>query len=141
MRNLVWLGLLLLIAAPAAAQGPAIVSGRITNSAGNPEAAVVVRIESLDVNASSRADGTYELVVPGACIRPGMSVTITASRTALGPVSRTVVPSPDSVVTVDLTMVVQVLKLEDIIVTGTPGPIVLSRPPCVPLKRTCRRPA
>jgi hypothetical protein len=34
-----------------------------------------------------------------------------------------------------------VLRLEDIIVTGTPGPIVLSKAPCLPLKRTCRPPA
>lgn len=141
MRNLVWLGLLLLLAAPASAQGAAIVSGRITNSEGKPEAAVIVRIDSLNVATSSRADGTYRLEVPGTCIRPGQNVTITAARTGLGTVSRTVVLSPDSTVTVDVTMVVQVLRLEDIVVTGTPGPIVLSKPPCRPLKWACGRPA
>ena len=58
--------LVLLSAQPAAAQEPATVTGRVTNAQGQPEAAVLVRIESLNAGASTGADGTYRLVVPGA---------------------------------------------------------------------------
>ena len=121
MRNLVWLGLLFVLAAPAAAQGPAIVSGRITNAVGQPEAAVLVRIESLNVGATSAADGAYRLVIPVSRVRPGQAVTVTASRTGLSPASRTVVLHPDSVVTVDFQLATSILLLEDVVVTGTAG--------------------
>jgi hypothetical protein len=119
MRNLVRLGLFLLFAAPASAQGPATVTGRVTGTDGaTPEAAVLVRIESLNVGASTGVDGAYRLVVPSARIRPGQSVTITASRTGLTPVSRTLVLQPDSVVTQDFQMATAMLLLEEIVVTG-----------------------
>lgn len=123
MRNLVRLGLLLLFAAPAAAQGPATVTGRVTNATGQPEAAVLVRIEALNVGASSGADGAYRLVVPGARIRPGQPVTITATRTGLSAVSRTLVLHPDSVVTQNFQLAADVLLLEDIVVTGSAGAV------------------
>lgn len=121
MRNLVRLALLLLFAVPAAAQGPAIVTGRVTSAAGAPEAAVLVRIESLNVGSSTGADGAYRLVVPAARIRPGQSVTITASRTGLSPVSRTLVLHPDSVLTQDFQVAAEALLLEEILVTGSAG--------------------
>ncbi|HYW13716.1 MAG TPA: VWA domain-containing protein [Longimicrobium sp.] len=130
MRNLVRLGLLLLFAAPASAQGPATVTGRVTGADGaTPEAAVLVRIESLNVGASTGADGAYRLVVPSARIRPGQSVTITASRTGLTPVSRTLVLHPDSAVTQDFQMATDVLLLEDIVVTGSAGAVEARKAP------------
>jgi hypothetical protein len=121
MRNLVRLGLLLLFATPAAAQGPATVTGRVTNATGQPEAAVLVRIESLNVGASTGADGAYRLVVPAARIRPGQSAVITASRAGLAPVSRTLVLHPDSALTQNFQMATSVLLLEDVVVTGSAG--------------------
>jgi hypothetical protein len=130
MRNLVRLTLLLLFAVPAAAQGPAIVTGRVTSADGaTPEAAVLVRIESLNVGASTGVDGAYRLVVPGARIRPGQSVTITASRAGLSPVSRTVRLAPDSVLTQNFQMAAAVLLLEDVVVTGTAGAVEARKTP------------
>ena len=56
------------------AQEAATVTGRVTNAQGQPEAAVLVRIESLNAGASTGADGTYRLVIPGARIRAGQAV-------------------------------------------------------------------
>lgn len=77
--------LALLVASPVAAQEAATVTGRVTNAQGQPEAAVLVRIESLNAGASTAADGTYRLVIPGARIHAGQSVQITASRQGLAP--------------------------------------------------------
>lgn len=129
MRNLVWLGLLLLLAAPASAQRPATVTGRVTNAMGQPEAAVLVRIEALDVGASTGPDGAYRLVIPGARIRRGQSVTITASRTGLTPVSRAVLLSPGSALTQNFQMATSVLLLEDVVVTGTAGSVEARKVP------------
>lgn len=63
--------LVLLSAHPAAAQEPATVTGRVTSAQGQPEAAVLVRIQALNVGATTGADGAYRLVIPGARIRPG----------------------------------------------------------------------
>jgi Ca-activated chloride channel family protein len=122
--------LLVLVSSTLAAQAPATVTGRITNPEGQPEAAVLVRIEAMNVGASTAADGQYRLVVPGARIRDGQPVTITASRTGLSPVSRTLTLRPGAVITQNFQMATVMLHLEDLIVTGTPGPIVLGRAPC-----------
>ena len=66
------------------------VSGRVTDAAGAPLAAVAVRIESPNAGALSGPDGTYRIVVPAARVRAGQSVTVTASRQGLASVSRTV---------------------------------------------------
>jgi Ca-activated chloride channel family protein len=121
--------LLLLSAVPLAAQEPAIVTGRITNPQGQPEAAVLVRIESLNVGASSAADGRYRLVIPGARIRAGQSATLTASRTGLSPVSRTITLTPGATVTQDFPMVTSVILLEDLVVTGTAGAVEARKVP------------
>ncbi len=110
--------LLLLLAGPLAAQEPATVTGRVSNAQGQPEAAVLVRIESLNVGASTGADGSYRLVVPAARIRAGQSATITASRTGLSPVSRTITLSPGATITQNFQMATSVLLLEDVVVTG-----------------------
>jgi len=104
------------------AQEAATVTGRVTNAQGQPEPAVLVRIESLNVGASTGADGNYRLVVPGARLRAGQSVNITASRTGLSPVSRTITLSPGATLTQNFQMATNVLLLEDLVVTGLAGP-------------------
>jgi Ca-activated chloride channel family protein len=121
--------LLLLGAARLGAQESATVTGRITNAQGQPEAAVLVRIESLNVGASSAADGQYRLVIPAARIRAGQSVTLTASRTGLAPVSRTITISPGAAVTQDFQMAASVLLLENVVVTGTAGAVETRKVP------------
>ena len=103
------------------AQEAATVTGRVTNAQGQPEAAVLVRIESLNVGASTGADGNYRLVIPGARIRAGQSVQISASRAGLSPMSRTVTLSPGANLTQNFQLGSSVIVLEDLVVTGTAG--------------------
>ncbi|HYR10574.1 MAG TPA: von Willebrand factor type A domain-containing protein [Longimicrobium sp.] len=111
--------LALLAARTAAAQEPAVVTGRVTNAQGQPEAAVLVRIQSLNAGASSTVDGRYRLVIPAAHIRAGQVVQITASRQGLAPVSRSITLAPGAALTQDFVMAAQMILLEDVVVTGT----------------------
>ncbi|WP_420129922.1 YfbK domain-containing protein [Longimicrobium sp.] len=116
-------------ARPAAAQEAATVTGRVTNAQGQPEAAVLVRIESLNAGASTAADGMYRLVIPGARIRAGQSVQMTASRQGLAPVSRSITLSPGATLTQDFVMTAQMIFLEDVVVTGTAQTTEVSKVP------------
>lgn len=111
------------------AQEAATVTGRVTNAQGQPEAAVLVRIESLNAGASTGADGSYRLVIPGARIRAGQSVQITASRQGLAPVSRSVTLSPGANLTQNFQMTAQIILLEDVVVTGTAGAVEVAKLP------------
>ncbi|HST63229.1 MAG TPA: von Willebrand factor type A domain-containing protein [Longimicrobium sp.] len=117
------LTLLLLLATPLAAQDAATVTGRVSNAQGQPEAAVLVRIESLNVGASTSADGNYRLVIPAARIRAGQSATITASRTGLMPVSRTITLSPGATLTQNFQLTTSMLLMEEVVVTGAASAI------------------
>ena len=104
------------------AQEAATVTGRVTNAQGQAEAAVLVRIESLNVGASTGADGSYRLVIPGARIRAGQNVAITASRAGLSPVTRNITLSPGANLTQNFQLTSAVILLEDVVVTGVAGP-------------------
>jgi TonB-dependent SusC/RagA subfamily outer membrane receptor len=112
------------------AQEAATITGRVTNAQGQPEAAVLVRIESLNVGASTGADGNYRLVIPASRItRAGQSVNVTASRTGLSPVSRTISLSPGATLQQNFQMATSVLLLEDVVVTGTAGAVEARKVP------------
>ena len=121
--------LLVLVSSTLAAQAPATVTGRVTNAQGQPEAAVLVRIESMNVGASTAADGQYRLVVPGARFRDGQSVNITASRTGLSPVTRTITLRPGAAIAQNFQMATSTLLLEALVVTGVAGPTSRARVP------------
>ena len=111
------------------AQEAATVTGRVTNAQGQPEAAVLVRIEALNVGSSTGPDGNYRLVVPGARIRAGQSVQVTATRAGLAPVTRTVTLSPGADLTQNFQMTTQIILLEDVVVTGTAGAVEARKVP------------
>jgi Ca-activated chloride channel family protein len=121
--------LLLLLAAPLAAQAPATITGRVTNASGQPEAAVLVRIPSLNAGTSTGADGSYRLVVPGARFSDGHAAAITATRAGLNPVTRTLTLRHGAVLTQDLQMATAALLLEDVVVTGTAGAVEARKVP------------
>jgi hypothetical protein len=102
-------------------QWPAVVTGRVTSAQGQPEAAVLVRIEALNVGAATGADGTYRLGVPRGRFQPGQSATVTASRTGLSPVSRTVTLSPGAQLTQNFQMATSVLLMEDVVAYASTG--------------------
>lgn len=111
------------------AQGAATVTGRVTNAQGQPEAAVLVRIESLNVGAATGADGNYRLAIPADRIRAGQSVAITASRQGLGNISRQLTLSPGANLTQNFTMSTSVIQLEELVVTGVAAPTSRARVP------------
>lgn len=110
--------LALLTATAAAAQEPAVISGRVTSAQGQPEAAVLVRIEALNVGTQTLADGTYRLVVPAARIREGQTVRITASRIGFATVTRAATLRAGATITQDFVMVAQSITLDAVVVTG-----------------------
>jgi Beta propeller domain/Carboxypeptidase regulatory-like domain len=101
----------------------AVVTGRVTDSIGTPQAAVLIRIESLDATASTGADGTYRLLVPNTRFQPGWSVQITAARAGLATVARTLTLHPGAQLTQNFTMASSAVVLEDLVVTGTAGAV------------------
>ncbi len=91
---------------------PAIVTGRVTNSSGNPENAVLVRIDALSVGTTTVADGSYRLVVPASRINNGQPVRITASRVGLASQSRSLTLSAGVTMTQNFQLGADVLQLE-----------------------------
>ena len=140
--------LLLAVSLPGAAQEPAVVAGRVTNPQGQPESAVLVRIESLNAGASTGADGRYRMTVPGSLLRPGQSVQITASRAGLATVAHTITLSPGAALTQNFVMVPAAVVLEELIVTGSAGrterarlPFALRQPRAAPEPSVSAAPA
>lgn len=117
MKSLSVLLLLPLFSSPALTQ--IVVEGTVTGRAGQPEAAVLVRIESLSVGATTRADGTYRLTIPDSRIEAGARVTITATRTGLSAISHSLTLSPGARLTQNFQMGTEPIVLEDIVTTGT----------------------
>ena len=69
---------------------PAVVAGRVADLQGQPQAGVLVRIESHNVDAVTGADGRYRIAVSAGRFTPGQRVTVTAVRAGMHPVSRAV---------------------------------------------------
>lgn len=103
----------------AGAAQDAVVQGRVTNPQGQPEAAVLVRIECLNAGATTGADGSYRLVIPGVRVVPGAAAQIVASRMGLAPVARSVSLEPGVEITQNFQLAAQIVALEDVVVAGT----------------------
>ena len=102
---------------PLAAQEPATVTGRVTNTQGAAENAVTVRINALNVGTTTATDGTYRLVIPAARLRTGPQ-TITASRVGLASQSRTVTLTPGATLTQNFQLGTEALGIEGLVVTA-----------------------
>ena len=68
--RLLFLPLLFGLAAPAFAQGPLVISGRVTDQAGAPIPGAQIVIEGTTIGTVAGDDGVYRLVVGAP--RPGM---------------------------------------------------------------------
>jgi TonB-linked SusC/RagA family outer membrane protein len=100
------------------AQESATVTGRVTSAAGEPESAVAVRINALNVGATTGPDGTYRLVVPGARFQSGQSVQLTASRVGLAPQTRSVTLTHGADLVQNFQLERDALMLDAVVVTG-----------------------
>jgi Ca-activated chloride channel homolog len=113
--------LVLLAALPrvGSAQEAAVVSGRVTNPSGAPEADVLIRIAALGVGTVSAADGRYRLVIPNARIgTAARNVTITASRLGLQSLSQAITLSPGASLTQNFVLSTSSVSLQEVVVTG-----------------------
>jgi len=102
----------------AMAQENAVVTGRVTNASGGPEAAVAVRIVELNAGTTTVQDGTYRLVVPGSRLPASRSVTLTASRQGLSTSSRSITLGAGSQVTQNFQLGASAISLEGVVVTA-----------------------
>ncbi|HEX5726349.1 MAG TPA: SusC/RagA family TonB-linked outer membrane protein [Longimicrobiaceae bacterium] len=106
------------VPATLSAQEPARVSGRVTNTSGAPENAVLVRINALNVGATTGPDGSYTILIPASRLRGSQPATITASRVGLASSSRQVTLTPGATLSVNFELRPDVLQLEGIVATG-----------------------
>ena len=111
------LTLLGLSAAGSAAQAQVVVTGKVTDAAGNPipGANVVIPALGIGVGANTNVGGTYTVSVSDAAA--GRSVVITARRIGFAPVSRTVTLTSGSQ-TQDFQLVQDVRRIDDVVITG-----------------------
>ncbi|MEX2152913.1 MAG: SusC/RagA family TonB-linked outer membrane protein [Gemmatimonadaceae bacterium] len=115
LRNTLVVGsLLALLPALALAQGT-IVSGRVTSDADAPLQGAAVSIPTLNVSASTNAEGRYSLTIPSANV--GRTVTVVARRIGHAPGSAQVTLVAGTV-TQDFRLPVSAAQLEGVVVTA-----------------------
>jgi TonB-linked SusC/RagA family outer membrane protein len=98
------------------AQEPATISGRVTDENGKPVASATVAIPGLGLGATTRENGQYSIVLPGARVQ-GQQVTLTARAISYKPQSATVTLTTGQT-TQDFTLATNPLNLGEIVVTG-----------------------
>ena len=104
-------------ATASSAQAQAVISGRVTDAAGNgiPGANVVIPSLGLGVGANTRTDGTYTVTVPTTSV--GRSVVVTARRIGFAPVSRDVTITAGTQ-TQNFQLSQDATRIDDVVVTG-----------------------
>ena len=99
-----------------AAQEPVTLSGRVT-AGGVPIGSAEVIVPSLGLGASTRDDGHYAIVIPGARATPGQTLSVVARRLGYKP-STVQVTLRAGIVEQDFTLAPNPLQLGEIVVTG-----------------------
>ncbi|HEX6575426.1 MAG TPA: TonB-dependent receptor plug domain-containing protein, partial [Gemmatimonadaceae bacterium] len=104
-------------ATASSAQAQAVISGKVTDAAGNgiPGANVVVPSLGLGVGANTRSDGTYTITLPTNSV--GREVVVTARRIGFAPVSRNVTIT-NGTQTQNFELAQEASRIEDVVVTG-----------------------
>ncbi|HEY4732905.1 MAG TPA: SusC/RagA family TonB-linked outer membrane protein [Gemmatimonadaceae bacterium] len=104
-------------AATVRAQTGTTITGRVTSDAGVPLPGATVTIPSLGLRATATADGSYTLVVPQSRAN-GQSLPIMARVIGYTASSAPVVLTAGSSVTQNFSLVVNPLRLDEVVVTG-----------------------
>ena len=100
----------------ALAQQPAVITGRVADESANPIASATVAIPTLGLRATTRANGEYTIIVPGARIQ-GQTVTLTARVIGFKPQSLQLTLR-EGAIDQDFTLAANPLQLGEIVVTG-----------------------
>jgi TonB-linked SusC/RagA family outer membrane protein len=101
----------------AIAQEPVTLSGRVTAAGGVPIGDAEVVIPSLGLGATTRDDGRYAIVVPGARAGVGQTISLLARRLGYKPVTAQITLAP-GIVEHDFVLAPNPLQLGEIVVTG-----------------------
>ncbi|HEY7634441.1 MAG TPA: SusC/RagA family TonB-linked outer membrane protein [Gemmatimonadales bacterium] len=101
---------------PAQRQQPVTLSGRVTSDQGTPLSSASIVIQQLNLTSTSRNDGSYSIVIPGARL-PSGPVTVSARLLGFKP-SAAQVRLAGTVTRQDFTLAENPLKLGEIVVTG-----------------------
>jgi TonB-linked SusC/RagA family outer membrane protein len=99
-----------------AAQEPVTLSGRVT-AGGVPIGSAEVIVPSLGLGASTRDDGRYAIVIPGARATPGQTLSVVARRLGYKP-STVQVTLRAGIVEQDFALAPNPLQLGEIVITG-----------------------
>ena len=110
---LVALLLTVVVGASASAQN-AVITGRVTNEAGQPVPGANVLIQTMNIVATAGPEGNYTLTVPGAT---GQRVTLTARFFGFVPHSRPITLTAEAQ-TQNFTLRADPFRLEEVVVTG-----------------------
>jgi TonB-linked SusC/RagA family outer membrane protein len=104
-------------ATASSAQAQTVITGRVTDAAGNgvPGANVVIPSLGLGVGANTRIDGTYTITIANEAV--GRSVVITARRIGFAPVTRTIAITAGTQ-TQNFALTQDARQIDDVIVTG-----------------------
>jgi TonB-linked SusC/RagA family outer membrane protein len=111
-----WLALLALPSGILLAQQPAIITGRVTDENARPISSATVTIPSLSVGATTRANGEYTILVPGARVQ-GQAVPMTVRVIGYKPQS-VQLTLREGTITQDFTLTTNPLQLGELVVTG-----------------------
>ena len=98
------------------AQQPAVVTGRVTDENARPIASATVTIPSLGLGATTRANGEYTILVPGARVQ-GQAVPLTARVIGYKPQS-VQLTLREGTINQDFALASNPLQLGEIVVTG-----------------------
>ncbi|MGH7508826.1 MAG: SusC/RagA family TonB-linked outer membrane protein [Gemmatimonadales bacterium] len=107
---------LALLPAVALAQEPATVTGRVTDQGGAPIPSATVAIPAMGLGATTRQNGEYTIVLPGARVQ-GQTVTLTARVIGYKPQS-VLITLGEGTAQQDFTLAPNPLQLGEIVVTG-----------------------
>src|SRR5258708_7837043 len=105
------------MATPAIAQEPTTLSGRVLAAGGVPIGSAEVVIPSLGLGSSTRDDGRFAIVIPGARASAGQTLAVVARRLGYKPMTLQVTLRP-GVIEQDFTLAPNPLQLGEIVVTG-----------------------
>ncbi|HXM38736.1 MAG TPA: SusC/RagA family TonB-linked outer membrane protein [Gemmatimonadales bacterium] len=99
------------------AQGPLTLSGRVTTEGGVPIGYAEVVIPTLGLGATTRDDGRYAIVIPGARAAAGNTIAVVARRLGYKPVTAQITLAP-GIVEHDFVLAPNPLQLGEVVITG-----------------------
>src|SRR5687768_1692628 len=115
-----------LLPAWAMAQDPAAITGRVTNSAGEPLSSANVTIAQLNIVAYTSPGGSYRLVVPGARAQD-QEVVLSARLIGYRAQSSTIRLTPGANLVQNFALAPDPLRLSEVVVTGAGTETIVER--------------